>query len=90
MRFLEAVVTQEGEGVVVARTAEGGLLVAMAAREVVLVTEEKGKPVVKRYPGANLIMQRCEEHGVWFNVLCAKCQVPDDECQGGNIDDDDQ
>ena len=74
----------------VARTAEGGLLVAMAAREVVLVTEEKGKPVVKRYPGANLIMQRCEEHGVWFNVLCAKCQVPDDECQGGNIDDDDQ
>ena len=73
MKFMEAVATQEGEGRVVARAAEGGLLVAMEAREM-RVERRDGKVEVKWRPGPNLIMQRCELHKSWYHVECVKCK----------------
>ena len=62
---------------VVAREKEGGgVLVALEAREVPSPSAAADKkPVVKRAPGANRLMKRCEVHGVWFWLGCEMCGV---------------
>ncbi len=73
MKFMDKVMTQDGEGLVVAREMEGKLLVALGPREV-RVEGKDGKMEVKRTPGPNVLMSWCEAHAVWFNVACIQCQ----------------
>lgn len=73
MKFMDSIFTQEGPGVVVARSREGGLLVALNPREVVV--GENGKREVKRFPGAIRLMRLCPVHGVWFWQGCELCEM---------------
>jgi hypothetical protein len=75
MKFMEAIFTQEGPGLVVAREKEGdGVLVALEAREAPSPSAAADKkPVMKRVPGANRLMRRCPVHGVWFERECELC-----------------